>query len=64
MGIDNISEVKFEEPNTLVISYGGGSVFSYTSVTQNDFTRLMRSDDVSRAVRKLIRSGNIVGVKR
>jgi len=64
MGIDNISNLKFEEPNKLVIFYGGGSVFSYTPVTLEKFTKVTHSGDIPRAVRKLIRSGNIVGVKR
>jgi len=63
-GIGNISEVQFKEPDKLIVTYSSGAKFSYMAVSLDVYTNLMHSADIPRAVHKLIRSGNIVGVKR
>ena len=60
----NVKSVEYDkETETLTVYYNGGSVHSYTPVSDAEFNACQSAENISKAVHYLTRKGNLVGKK-
>jgi len=64
MSRTNITELKYDKHKLrLTVISRGGAVWRYYPVTVEDYSKVLKADDKVKAVHKLIRTSNVVGVK-
>jgi GH43 family beta-xylosidase len=65
MGVENVEEVQYNEgSNTLTVTFKGGSVIDYHPVNSEIYASILAGDCLYRAIHKVTRSGQIVGLRR
>lgn len=65
MSISNVTSIRYNKTLCkLTVVYGGGTAWVYHPVSIERYLRLYASKQLSKDVHKLIRKGNIVGVKK
>ena len=60
----NVDSFKyFYKTKTLVVKYSGGTVYSYSPVSNEEFLACSKTDNASQVVHSIVRKGNLVGKK-
>ena len=64
MSQDHIKSVSYSEiMKSVVVTFNGGSVWSYHALGKDVFDSIISSENIATAVHEAIRAGEVVGIR-